>query len=75
MDESRLSKLREEDLPDDPGELRRLLLKERAARLDAVAKRSAEAALVAEMKLTIEKLKHELYGQRSERTVRLLDQM
>ena len=48
---------------------------ERAARLAAEAARSNEAALVAHLKLQIEKLRRELYGSRSERKARLLEQM
>lgn len=39
------------------------------------AERSGDRALIAHMKLAIEKLRRELYGQRSERGARLLDQM
>jgi transposase len=55
---------------------------ERAARLAAeaeaaraLATMSSAEALIAHQKLQIEKLRRELYGQRSERTARLLDQM
>lgn len=48
---------------------------ERARRLAAEAARSDEAALIAHLKLQIEKLKRELYGSRSERKARLLAQM
>jgi len=41
----------------------------------ARAKASDDAALIAHQKLVIEKLKRQLYGQRSERTSRILDQM
>ena len=41
----------------------------------AVAKASDERALVVYLKLEIEKLKRQIYGQRTERSVRLLDQM
>jgi transposase len=41
----------------------------------ARAKASDDAALIAHQKLVIEKLKRELYGPRSERTSRILDQM
>jgi transposase len=41
----------------------------------ARAKASDDAALIAHQKLVIEKLKRELYGSRSERTSRILDQM
>jgi len=55
-----------------------MLLAERAARLEAEAKLAnarAEAALIAYYKLEIEKLKRQLYGIRSERKARLLEQM
>ncbi|MEO9787652.1 MAG: IS66 family transposase [Aurantimonas coralicida] len=42
---------------------------------DAKAKASGIEALVAHLTLRIEKLKRELYGTRSERTARLLDQL
>jgi transposase len=41
----------------------------------ARAQRSDDQALIAHLKLEIAKLRRELYGQRSERAVRLLDQM
>ncbi len=44
-----------------------------AHRLKAAA--SSTEAMIAHLKLQIEKLRRELYGQRSERTARLLDQM
>ncbi|HYX46393.1 MAG TPA: IS66 family transposase, partial [Sphingomicrobium sp.] len=55
-----------------------MLLAERTARLEAEAKLAnarAEAALIAYYKLEIEKLKRQLYGTRSERKTRLLEQM
>jgi len=39
------------------------------------ANRSADQTLIGHMKLMIAKLRHEKYGQHSERTARLLDQM
>jgi transposase len=51
------------------------LADEHAARLAAEAKVSSIDALIASLKLQIEKLRRELYGQRSERKARLLDQM
>ena len=51
------------------------LATERAARLTAEAKVSSINVLIASLKLQIEKLQRELYGQRSERKARLLDQM
>ena len=42
---------------------------------NAVADRSSNEALIAHLKLEIEKLRRQLYGQRSERKERLLDQL
>src|ERR1051325_2736723 len=71
-----------EDLPEDIDALRAALLAERtrAARVEAElavarAKASDDAAAIAHQRLQIENLTRELYGPRSERTVRLLDQM
>ena len=59
-----------------------MILAERAARIEAeahaarvVAESSNSDALIAHLKLQIEKLRRELYGSRSERKARLLDQM
>ncbi len=54
---------------------RAALTEARAETAMAVAKASAAEALVAYLRLEVEKLKRELYGQRSERTARLLDQL
>src|SRR5215210_5638436 len=71
-----------EDLPKEMDALRAALIAERAraARVEAElavarAKASHDAALIAHQQLQIEKLRRQLYGPRSERTVRLLDQM
>src|SRR5258707_4712656 len=71
-----------EDLPEDIEALRAALLAERAraARVAAElavarARASDDTALIAHQRLQIEKLTRQLYGQHSERTVRLLDQM
>jgi transposase len=71
-----------EDLPEDIDALRAALLAERAraARVEAElavarAKASDDAAVIAHQRLQIEKLTRQLYGPRSERAVRLLDQM
>ena len=65
-----------EDLPDDIDALSAALLAERAraARVEAElavarAKASDDPALIAHQRLQIEKLKRQLYGPRSERTV------
>src|SRR5918911_2697866 len=70
------------DLPDDIDALRAALIAERAraARVEAElavarAKASDDAAVIAHQRLQIEKLTRQLYGPRSEHTVRLLDQM
>ena len=78
-----------EDLPDDIAALQAALIVERekriaeaarAVRIEAElavtkAKASDDEALIAHQRLQIEKLTRQLYGQRSERSVRLIDQM
>src|SRR3954468_16164068 len=70
------------DVPQDIDALRAALIAERArtAQVEAKlavaqAKASDDAALIAHQRLQIEKLARQLYGHRSERTVRLFDQM
>jgi transposase len=63
------------DLPDDIETLKAALI---AARADAAAARAEHAgaqALIAHLKLQIEKFRRAIHGQRSERSMRLLDQM
>src|SRR6201987_5520352 len=69
------------DLPSDLASALAALQAEREARLQAEAvaasaraELSDNEALIAHLELRIEKLKRELYGQRSERTARLLEQ-
>jgi transposase len=67
-----------ESLPSDLATAHAMILAERTGRLEAEAKLAnarAEAALIAYYKLEIEKLKRQLYGTRSERKTRLLEQM
>ena len=69
-------------LPDDVTVLKAALIAERA-RADAAqaeaaiarAQQSDAEALIARQKLEIEKLKREIYGPRSERARRLIDQL
>jgi transposase len=69
-------------LPDDVDALKAALIAA-SARADeaeavaaiALAKGSDDQALIAYLKLQIEKLKREIYGPRSERSARLLDQL
>jgi transposase len=69
-------------LPDDVASLKAVVIAA-CAKADAVAaeltnelaRRADDAALIAHMKLQIEKLKRDKYGPKSERTSRLLDQM
>jgi transposase len=70
------------DLPDDIDALKAALLaaNDKAAQVTAElaiakAKASDDQALIAHQQLQIAKLTRELYGQHSERSVRLLDQM
>ncbi len=62
-------------LPADLAAAHAMILAERARRIEAEAAASSVEAVIAHLKLTIEKLRRELYGQRSERTARLIDQM
>jgi len=62
-------------LPNDIAALKLTLAQVDAELAQARAKASDDAALIAHQKLVIEKLKRQLYGQRSERTSRILDQM
>ena len=65
----------EADLPDDIEALKALLLKERAEAAAVHAKLSDSDAIIAHLKLQIAKLKREQYGQSSERSSRLIDQL
>jgi transposase len=65
----------EADLPDDVDALKALLLKERAEAAAVHAKLSDSDAVIAHLKLQIAKLKREQYGQSSERSSRLIDQL
>ena len=68
--------------PDDIAALKVALASERAKALDiaaelavAHAKASEYSALIAQQKLRIAKLERQIYGQRSERSSRLIDQL
>ena len=65
----------DDSLPDDVETLKRLLLARDAELARARAEASSAEALISHLRLTIEKMRRELYGQRSERKARLLDQM
>lgn len=62
-------------LPDDVDALKAALLAARAEVAIAWAEQSSNLALIAHLKLQIEKLNRDRFGPRSERTARLLDQM
>src|SRR6266404_1841784 len=69
-------------LPDDITALKEALIIERAKGLEvaaelavARAKASEDVALIAQQKLRIAKLERQVYGQRSERAARLIDQL
>ena len=71
-----------ESLPDDVAALKAALVAERARGLEvaaelavARAKASEDMALIAAQKLQIAKLQRQIYGQRSERSARLIDQL
>jgi len=63
-----------DSLPDDVITLKAMLRAERAARLAAEAEAQARTLLIEKLKLTIKKLRHERFGQSSERGG-LLDQL
>ena len=64
-----------DSLPDDVATLKRLVLARDAELARARAEASSADALIAHLRLAIEKMRRELYGQRSERKAHLLDQM
>src|SRR5256885_3205142 len=64
-----------EALPDDVEALKAALIVARAEAAAARAQQSDDRALIAHLKLQIEKLNRDRYGQRSERSARLLDQL
>jgi hypothetical protein len=71
-----------ESLPDDVAALKAALIAERSRGLEvaaelaiARAKASEDMALIAAQKLQIAKLQRQIYGQRSERSARLIDQL
>src|ERR1700691_303691 len=71
-----------EALPDDVAALKAALAAERARGLEVAAelaiartKASEDMALIAAQKLQIAKLQRQIYGQRSERSSRLIDQL
>jgi transposase len=64
----------DDSLPDDVTMLKAMLRAERAARLAAEAEAQARTLLIEKLTLTIRKLRHEQFGQSSERGV-LLDQL
>ena len=64
----------DDSLPDDVTTLKAMLRAERAARLAAEAEAKTRTLLIEKLKLTIKKLRHERFGQSSERGA-LLDQL
>jgi len=64
-----------EALPDDIEALKVALVAARAEVAVVRAQHSDDQALIAHLKLQIEKLNRDRYGPRSERTARLLDQL
>ena len=64
-----------EPLPDDIDALKAALVAERAARHQAEARASGAEAMVAHLKLLIAKMKRDRFGQSSERSRKLLDQL
>src|ERR1700712_2477695 len=64
-----------EALPDEVESLKAALIVARAEAATARARQSDDQALIAHLKLQIEKLNRDRYGPRSERSARLLDQL
>ncbi len=71
-----------ESLPSDLAAAHAMIIAERAARVEAEAiaararaENASTEALIVHLKLEIEKLRRQLYGSRSERKARLLEQM
>src|SRR5256884_9344581 len=64
-----------EAVPDDIEALKAALIVARAEYTAARAQQSDDQALIAHLKLQIEKLNRDRYGQRSESSARLLDQL
>ena len=64
----------DDSLPDDIITLKAMVRAERAARLAAEAEAQARTLLIEKLKITIKKLRHEQFGQSSERGS-LLDQL
>src|SRR5471032_3274740 len=64
-----------ESLPDDIEALKVALVAARAEVAAVRAQHSDDQAVIAHLKLQIEKLNRDRYGPRSERTARLLDQL
>src|SRR5215467_12607332 len=64
-----------DSLPDDIETLKQLVLVRDAELAQARAEVSSAEALVMHLRLTIEKLKRDLFGARNERKARLVDQM
>jgi transposase len=64
-----------DSLPDDIDTLKHLVRARDAELAQVRAEASSTQALIAHLRLAIEKMRRELYGPRSERKARLLDQM
>jgi transposase len=64
----------DDSLPDDVETLKSMLIAERAARMAAEGEAQHRALLIEKLKYTIRKLRHERFGQSSERGT-LLDQL
>jgi hypothetical protein len=65
----------DDSLPDDIDALKQLVRARSAELAQARAEASSTEALIAHLRLAIEKMRRELYGPSRERTARLVDQM
>jgi transposase len=64
-----------DSLPDDVATLKRLVRAREAELAQKRAEAASAEALIAHLRLTIEKLRREIFGPRNERKARLLDQL
>jgi len=63
------------DLPDDTDALKEALLEANAALIEARAKLSGAEVMIQHLQLVIAKMRREMFGARSERSQRLIDQL
>ena len=70
-----MASMTDDSLPDEIDALRHLVRTQSAELAQARAEASNNEALITHLRLAIEKMRRELYGPRSERKARLIEQM